>query len=111
MTRIPWTIIDLPDWNSLLMSAYPIHESEMSRRNETTCWATNHVNEGTEFLEVSRTNAREADGFIEGGVEVVLDFDRIVSSCGLCELTRAEAVDLATALLAAVLAPPPGTVD
>jgi hypothetical protein len=88
-----------------MMSNRLLHEEEMSRRNETTCWATNHVDEGNEFISVSRTNARQADGFVEGGTEVVLDLDRVVSSCGLCELTRAEAVDLAAALLAAVVAP------
>jgi hypothetical protein len=79
-----------------------LHEGEMKSRNETTCWATNHVDEGNEFISVSRTNARQADGFIAGAVEVVLDLDRVGP---VCELTHDEAVDLAAALLAAVVAP------
>lgn len=91
-------LYELADLRAIRM----LHEGQLSRRNETTCWATNHLDEGNEFIEVSRTNARQADGFIEGGVEVVLDLDRVGP---VCELTRVEAVDLAAALLAAVLAP------
>ena len=86
----------------ITVATQTLHEGQMSRRNETMCWAANHLDEGNEFIEVSRTNARQADGFIEGGVEVVLDLDRVGP---VCELTNNEAVDLAAALLAAVLAP------
>jgi len=101
-SRSGWKPDDTPQVLERLKSSTLAWCGEMKSRNETICWATNHVDEGNEFISVSRTNARQADGFIAGAVEVVLDLDRVGP---VCELTHDEAVDLAAALLAAVVAP------